>query len=103
MGKRSVICRLLAGVACTSLLLAALAEPARADISGFTDFAAPNISGSSTSVGFNADRSGLTLTDGTRDIAVSAFDTHPQRVTSWKAQFTYQATGFGGPGASVAD
>lgn len=54
-------------------------------------------------VGLNADKTALTLTDGGTMEAASAFASAPQRITSWRARFTYQATNLsngGGDGAA---
>ncbi len=77
--------------------LAALATPAWADLNGFGDFAPVNATGQGTSVGYNADKTAITLTDGGKQEATSAFGSAPQRVTAFRAAFTYQATNFGGP------
>ena len=71
--------------------------PAWADLSGFTGFAPVNVSGHGTSVGYSADHSLLTLTDGGKHEATSGFGSEAQRVMAFRASFIYQATNFGGP------
>ncbi|MBV9852209.1 MAG: GH92 family glycosyl hydrolase [Armatimonadetes bacterium] len=76
---------------------AAVTSPARADLNGFADFAPVNAGGHGTSVGYSADKTLLTLTDGGPHEAASAFGSAPQRIRAFRATFTYQATHLGGP------
>ena len=81
----------------TALCLCLLAASARADLAGFSQFAPVNTRGQGTSVGLSADGARLTLTDGGPSEGASAFGTVPQRVTSFRATFTYQAAKLSGP------
>jgi predicted alpha-1,2-mannosidase len=73
--------------------LIALALPAHADLTGFSQFAPINSVGKTTLVGLNSDQTSMTLTDGGPHEATSIFASTPQRITSWRAEFTYQGTG----------
>ncbi|MDQ2688418.1 MAG: GH92 family glycosyl hydrolase, partial [Armatimonadota bacterium] len=79
------------------------APPAHADLNGFADFTPANTNGHGTALGLSDDKATLTLTDSGPDEASSDFAKTPQRVTSWTASFTYQATpGVQGGGDGVA-
>ena len=74
--------------------------PARADVSGLSGLGPATTNGASESAqGLDADRRILTLTDGGRQEATSAFAPTPQPIRAFTASFTYRASEFGGPGA----
>ncbi len=70
--------------------------PVRANIGGFSGFAAVNTT--AKAVGFNRGRSVLTLTDGKSNEATSAFYPKLQRVAAFKLAFMYQALTHGHTG-----
>ena len=68
------------------------APPAHADLTGFGSFAPANTSGQAATTGLSADGTTLTLSDGNKDEATSAFAAAPQAVEGFTAAFTYQAS-----------
>jgi predicted alpha-1,2-mannosidase len=95
--------RLLALAAFLVALLFTFSPSAHADVAGFTGFASMNSSGAVKSVGLSDDKATLTLTDGGISEAGSAFQSIPQTVAGFHAEFTYQADNFGGPPPGGAD
>ena len=84
------------GAALIIWLLLLLTSGVSANINGFSGFAPVNTT--AKGVGFNRNRSVLTLTDGKSNEATSVFYPTLQRVTAFRARFTYQARHHGHTG-----
>jgi fibronectin-binding autotransporter adhesin len=102
-GRRKSAIR--AGILSVSSAAAALCctITARADLSGFSTFATPNINtnSSTTGIGYGAGNSTFETTNNNGGEAVSGFSSTPQTITSFDLSFTLTVTGGQADGGSI--
>ena len=92
-----IIRKFSAAVLAVTAGLLGQATTATADISGFSGFAPVNTAGSASSaVGYSADGSTFTVTDGNQGEAASGFFPTPQNVNNFTSTFTYTVPGGNG-------
>jgi predicted alpha-1,2-mannosidase len=97
-----LFCRRSIGAVVVAGAMLAVCASSRADLSGFSGFAAVNARGNAASVGVSSDGAALTLTDGAQMESASDFDAAPVDVAGFTASFTYKADRFD-PNSGGAD